>query len=61
MKSKFQKTWSVNLGFFKHFSQNLGLGVSIADFGSVVPGSNPGRAQDFPDIFSFFAIKLTNY
>ena len=30
MKSKVQKTGSVNFGFFKHFSQNLGLGVSLA-------------------------------
>ena len=61
MKSEFLKTRFVHFGFFKHFSQNLGLGVSIADFGSVVPGSNPGQAQDFPNFFSFFAITLTKY
>ena len=61
MKSKFQQTQFEIFGVFKHFSQNLGLGVSIADFGSVVLGSNPGRAEDFPDFFSFFAITLTNY
>ena len=61
MKSKFLKTWSVNFGFFKHFSQNLGLGVSIADFGSVVTGSNPGLAQDFLAYFFQFSFILTLY
>ena len=36
----------------------LGLGVSIADFGSVVPGSNPGRAQDFLAFFCIFHLCL---
>ena len=54
MKFTFQKTWFVNFGFLKHFSQIIGLGVSIADFGSVDLGSNPNWAQDFSDFVFYF-------
>ena len=61
VKSTFQKIWSVNFAFFKHFPSILGQGVSLADFGSVVLGSNLAGAKIFQALIFFLHLnKLIN-